>query len=65
MASTRFHKVDILDFAKLGAVFVGVGVAYGALSGDGAIIGALLGVALFAFMMGIGLLAGFVARGHE
>lgn len=62
MARARWSKEDLPELAKLGAIFVAIGFVWGLLRGDGTLIGALAGLLLFAFMVGIGALVEMIAR---
>jgi len=55
----RLSKDDVPYFAKLGGIFVAIGVFFGLCNGDGIIEGALAGGLMFLFVFGIGYLCSF------
>lgn len=62
MARPKWTKDDVRGMLHLGGVFVAVGIVYGLLDGDGVIFGAIAGILLFGFMIGIGSLAVWIGR---
>jgi hypothetical protein len=61
MARAKWSKY-LPSLMKLGAVFVAIGFVWGLLRGDGALIGALAGLLLFALTMGIGAIVELIKR---
>lgn len=62
MQRSRLGKDDIPYFARLGGIFVGVGVLFGTLNGDGIIEGGLAGALMFLMVFGVGYLSLFLSH---
>jgi hypothetical protein len=56
MAKVRLGKDDLPWLGKLGGVFVVIGVGFGALNGDGLLLGAVAGALMFGIVIGVGWL---------
>jgi hypothetical protein len=62
MARAKWSKSDLPGAAKLCAIFVAIGAAFGFLRGDGIAVGSVAGILLFGLVIGVGTLAELINR---
>ena len=51
---------DFRTFSVFGAIFIAVGVAYALIKGDSLIFGALAGICMVAFLLGVAFLVTWI-----
>jgi hypothetical protein len=62
---SKWTKADVIDFAKQGAIWVAVGIGWGVLSGYSVVVGLVIGLLFFGFVLGSSRLMEWIDRSRR